>query len=155
MPPSLTAVKPDAPDAPAPEEFSGRRRRRGLKPGQKHAGSFQKGHDPRRHVDGPNPVKREFQEAIRDYTDAAIQVLANCMADGSAPWKERQAAAELVLAHGHGSPVNRVMHAQVGGSGQQASTLSLADLRSRASALLSAPEAETSYETTYEVVSDD
>ena len=87
-------------------------KRKGPPKGTRHSGSFSKGFDSRRHLEGPRVVKKAFQEAIREHTDTAIQVLSDCMEDTTAPWKERQAAAELTLNYGHGSPVNRVLHAQ-------------------------------------------
>ena len=90
-------------------------KRKGPPKGSRHAGSFSKGFDPRRHLEGPRVVKREFQEAIREHTDLAIEVLTTCMEDTSAPYKERQYAAELVLAHAHGKPVDRIAVQQMSG----------------------------------------
>jgi hypothetical protein len=115
------------------------RKRRGPKPGQRHSGQFKKGDDPRRWTDGPRipKVKRQFQEQVREMTDQALEVLAECLEDGNAPWRERRSAAELVLAHGHGAPVSRVLMAQVGSEGSGgASQLSLEQLRSKAQSLL-------------------
>lgn len=125
-----TAGQPDiAASADAAENVqpSGRRRR-GLKPGQRHSGQFQKGFDPRRYVEGPRVTKKAFQEAIREHTDKAIGVLVDTMQDADAPYKERRAAAELVLAHAEGLPVNRVLHAQAAPAGHDLTQLSNEEL---------------------------
>ena len=58
------------------------------------------------------------------------------MDDDSAAWKERQAAAELVLAHGHGQPVSRHLMAQMPSEGETGRSLGLEELRAKAQNLL-------------------
>tara|TARA_R110002072_G_scaffold296928_2_gene469276 strand:- start:377 stop:853 length:477 start_codon:yes stop_codon:yes gene_type:complete len=98
-------------------------------PGTRHAGSFRFGHDPRRNLTGPkpSPIRQDFQSKIREHTDLAINALVDCIGDVSAGWRERRAAAELVLNHGHGTPVSRVLMAQgeTGGDARQLSTRKL------------------------------
>ena len=89
------------------------RKKPGPKPGTRHAGMFQKGHDPRR-LEAPR-VKRDFQALVKDHADEALQCLLDCVRDDRAPWKERRAASELLIAHAVGTPVNRIVQAQVGG----------------------------------------
>jgi hypothetical protein len=104
------------------------RGRPGPKPGQKHAGQFKKGFDERRWVEGPTKVKREFRVAIQDSAEQAVAVLDEILCDPSAPVKERRQAAELVLAHAHGMPVNRVLHAQTGHGSQRPENLDMDQL---------------------------
>lgn len=112
------------------------KKRRGPPKGTVHAGTFKKGFDPRRHIEGPRVVKKEFQAAIKEHTDKAIEVLVSCMDDDGAAWKERQAAAELVLAHGHGQPVSRHLMSQLPSEGHTGRSMGLDELRARAQNLL-------------------
>ena len=91
----------------------------GLKPGQRHSGQFKKGHDPRRHLEGPRSgvTKRSFQELVRAETERAIDFLRDALNDPDAPYSERYKAAELLLAHGHGKPVDRQVVATMEGGG--------------------------------------
>jgi hypothetical protein len=98
------------------------RKRPGLKPGQKHSGQFQKGNDPRRHMNGPykSTAARDFKDQVAVHAEDALQVLAGVMMDAGAPVKERTGCAELILAHAHGRPVDRVAHAMISdGNGNQ------------------------------------
>ena len=92
----------------------GERLKPGPKPGQRHSGQFQGGPDSRRWLHGPRSptVTKDFQSKVKEHTDVAIKALADCVNDTSATWRERQAAAELLLAHGHGKPVDRVLMSQ-------------------------------------------
>ena len=88
------------------------KKKRGPKPGTKHKGMFVKG-DPRisppKKGDFQRPgIKKEFMALMRGHTDRAVQCLLDCMDDEKAPWREKIAAAELTLAHGHGRPVDRL-----------------------------------------------
>jgi len=144
---SLSALTPD------PSAWAGERRKKpGPKPGSRHDGMFKPGFDERRSMGNNSPlIKKQFHEAIADEIEPAIQLLRECIADPKAPYKERRAAAELVLAHAVGTPVNRVVHAQVGDSvGGSATSMSLEELRKKAAFLLS-----DDLETTYEELSDD
>ena len=87
------------------------KKRRGLKPGQRHEGQFKKGFDERRMA--PR-VKRDFQALVKDHADDALQCLLTCVNDEKAPWKERRAASELIIAHAVGTPVNRILQATAG-----------------------------------------
>jgi hypothetical protein len=94
------------------------KRRAGLKPGQKHSGSFKPGHDPRRNLLGPRMSKEKvsFMEACREMTENALSVLAEAMNDGNAAWRDRTSAAALLLEHGHGKPVDRIAVANLSGN---------------------------------------
>ena len=115
-------------------------RGRRAKPGPKgpHSGQFKGGPDPRRHVTGPRSptIKKTFQQAIGAHVEDAVQVLADCINDTKASYKERQCAAELVLAHAVGSPVNRVMLNQVGTGGTTSGSVDINQLRHQAAELL-------------------
>jgi hypothetical protein len=94
------------------------KRRVGLKPGQKHSGSFKPGHDPRRNLLGPrmSEKKRTFMEACRELTPNALSVLEEAMNDPQAAWRDRMTAAALLIEHGHGKPVDRQVIASLDGS---------------------------------------
>tara|TARA_R110002012_G_scaffold168491_1_gene332017 strand:+ start:388 stop:753 length:366 start_codon:yes stop_codon:yes gene_type:complete len=105
----------------------------GLKKGQVHSGSFKKGADPRRHVGGPwAKEKQSFQAMCQGYTDDALQTLSEAVTSDSVGWKDRLAAAELLLSHAHGSPVSRLQVAQMDagniGTGSDPAKLSNAQL---------------------------
>lgn len=93
-------------------------RRRGLKPGQTHSGSFKKGHDPRRNLNGPRMTKarRDFMEMCKDHSDEALGVLIQAMQDESASWRDRMSAANTLIEHAHGRPVSRKEIASMGGN---------------------------------------
>ncbi len=117
---SVNAVMSDArPSKPV-------RRKPGPKPGSRHNGMFAGGFDERRWLLGPQSptVKKDFQSKVREMTDDALQVLQDCLSDSEASWKEKQAAVELILSHGHGLPVNRGLMAQTDESGQDAQHMS-------------------------------
>ena len=94
------------------------KRRAGLKPGQKHSGSFKPGHDARRNLLGPRMSKEKvsFMSACREKTENALSVLDECMNDGNASWRDRTSAAALLLEHGHGKPVDRIAVANLNGN---------------------------------------
>ena len=104
----------------------------GPKPGNPHSGQFRKGDDPRRHIGSPwAKQKQSFQELCKGFSLEAVQVLGQTVTDESASLKERIAAAELIIAHGFGRPVDRVQVAQIDGTTHQApENYSLEDLRS-------------------------
>ena len=112
------------------------RRKPGCRPGQKHAGQFKAGFDERRHLEGPTKVKMEFRVAIAESAEQAVRVLDQILADDTAPTRERRAAAELVLSHAVGLPVNRVVMATVDSGGTPAQAMSLDQLMSQAQRLL-------------------
>ena len=111
-------------------------------PKKRHSGMFSGGPDPRRWTQGPRSpvVKKSFQEAVQAHSDTAIQILAECMEDNQAAWRERRAAAELVLAHAVGAPVSRILMASAGSNGSDAKQLDSISLLARANQLLNAPE---------------
>jgi hypothetical protein len=124
------------PDPSVPAEITIKRKRG---PKSRHSGMFSGGPDSRRHVTGPYApaVKKSFQQAIGEHVETAVAVLTACMEDNQAPWKERQAAACLVLAHAVGSPVSRVQLQEVSSTGSDSSTVDIQALRQRANQLLS------------------
>lgn len=90
----------------------------GPAPGTRHAGTFKSGHDPRRHMTGPykRVTKKSFQELVRAHTEEAVNFLVNALHDEDTPASERYKAAELLLAHGHGKPVDRQVVATMEGT---------------------------------------
>lgn len=60
-------------------------------------------------------ARRDLAEAARDYTDAALQVLRDVMADAATPPGARIAAAVAILDRGHGKPRQAVELAGDGG----------------------------------------
>lgn len=105
----------------------------GLKPGQRHSGSFSRGHDPRRHLEGPRPHahKKHFKEKIRELEDGALSLLESCITDPGAPYRERRAAAELVLGYSQGSVVSRVLQADLGSQGLITDSMGIDDIAQR------------------------
>jgi hypothetical protein len=90
-------------------------KRRGVKRGTKHAGSFQPGYDPRRYS-GPTDrsrIRRQVEDMAQDHAETAVRFLADTINDEAAPFKERRASAELLLSYAYGSPVARSVHAIV------------------------------------------
>ena len=94
------------------------KRRAGLKPGQTHSGSFKPGFDSRRNLLGPrmSEKKKSFMQACREMTDNALSVLVDAMNDESASWRDRMAAAALLIEHGHGKPVDKQIIANLDGN---------------------------------------
>jgi len=95
-----------------PSAWERRGAKPGPKPGQPHSGQFQPGFDKRRMG---ATVKRDFQALVREHADEALQCLMDCVQDEKASWKERRAASELIIAHAVGTPVSRVLQANVTG----------------------------------------
>ena len=108
------------------------KKRPGLRPGQRHNGQF-KSIDSRRCTTGPRTkaVTREFKQKIRDLEDGALTLLEECITNINAPYRERRAAAELVLAHSQGLPVSRVLMAEVDAPGGLLDSLSMDDIHQR------------------------
>ncbi len=109
----------------------GGKKRPGLKPGQKHSGSF-RSVDSRRCTTGPrsSTAKKAFKQKIREMEDGALSFLEYCISDPDAPVRERRAAAELVLAHSQGLPVSRILMAEVD-SGAVLDGLGMDDIHKR------------------------
>jgi hypothetical protein len=61
-------------------------------------------------------TKKSFQELVRAHTEEAVEFLVNALHDEGTPASERYKAAELLLAHGHGKPVDRQVVATMEGS---------------------------------------
>jgi hypothetical protein len=59
-------------------------------------------------------VKRDFQNLVKDHAEEALECLLQCVRDPQAPYKERRAASELIIAHAVGTPVSRILQAQAG-----------------------------------------
>ena len=91
------------------------RKKPGPKPGSRHAGMFQPGEDPRRNKGGKvSEARKNLQSLAQEQTQAAVETLTAIMGNADEPTKERRAAAETLLAHGHGTPVSRVLMADMG-----------------------------------------
>ncbi len=143
--PADSGLQPD----PHPEEASPRKKP-GPRPGTRHAGMFKPGYDERRMA--PR-VKRDFQALVKDHAEEAAEVLLECIRDEGAPWKERRASAELLIAHAVGTPVSRVLHAQTNGlpaGGLEAA--SPQQLLQWVQGIHNEKEAENALETTYEEI---
>ena len=99
-----------------PAENRPRRGRRGLKPGQKHSGSFKAGFDERRFVPSEARVKirKTVEELCKQHAEDAVAYLAGLVNDPNAPEKERRAASSELLDRAFGRPVDRVAIANVG-----------------------------------------
>ena len=118
-------------------EIMPRKGRRGLKPGQKHSGSFKKGYDSRRSVGGGHdPVKLEFNARAREIGADALEYLEELILDQDASHRDRKSAAELVISHAVGLPVSRVLMATADTSGGNAQALTKEQLDQRVLALL-------------------
>lgn len=120
-------------------------KRRGLKPGQTNSGSFQKGDGRARGSTPPIEAKfrKDLQELCRAHTLTAVDLLVDTINDDEGPLKLRLLAVEMLLANGHGKPVDRIQLATVntdlGGSGISVSKLSndaLANLISQAQGIV-------------------
>lgn len=82
------------------------KKRPGLKPGQRHAGSFKKGVDPRRRgylYDG-----KTFAAMAREEAPQCLALWVRAVADESAPWPVRLRASELIVERAHGKAVSFV-----------------------------------------------
>jgi hypothetical protein len=112
----------------------------GPKIGSTHSGMFKKGYDPNRHVGSPwGKEKQSFQAKCQAYTEDALATLAEAINSPKVGWKDKLAATDLLLAHGHGKPVDRVQIAQLDGSGSTGPSLDIEMLRRKVSTLLEDP----------------
>ena len=90
--------------------------------GQKHAGHFKKGHDPRRHVTGPYMQKKRIsiEMVCQEKAEKALETLMKVIEDDDAQDKDMVNAANSLLDRAFGKSVDRVQVAQIkdgGGSG--------------------------------------
>lgn len=78
---------------------------RGLKPGQKHSGSFRSGHDPRR----PQATKlydgMTISQMARTRGPECLELWSSAMRDERNPWPVRLRASELIMDRGYGKAV--------------------------------------------------
>ena len=105
---------------PLPDSVQAGPRKKGLKPGQIHSGSFKKGYDPRRNVLGAwrNRLAIKQLEALAiEHAEDAIATLASQMNDKSAADNDRARAATALLDRAFGRPVDRVAIKQLGDTG--------------------------------------
>lgn len=100
----------------------------GPDPGTHHAGTFKPGKDKRRHMGGRSRYKQGIESLCRIHTEKNITVLLGIIEDDDKPTSERIRAIELMLAHGHGKPVDRVAIAQLGSDAQAPSEMTTAQL---------------------------
>ena len=94
---------------------------------QTNAGWFKKGEDSRRWTQGPRP-RKSFEDMVREHTETALNALVECVEDKGAHWRERREAPLALLAHGHGTPVQRHLLAEVNASNSKPESLGLNDL---------------------------
>jgi hypothetical protein len=81
-------------------------RRNGLKPGQKHSGSFRTGYDPRR-VGGYKAVDgMTIAQMARQRGPKCIELWERAMDDEQIPWPVRLRASELMMDRGFGKAVS-------------------------------------------------
>ena len=59
-------------------------------------------------------ARKDLQSLAQEKTQDAVDVLVEIMGNADEPTKERRAAAEVLLAHGHGLPVGRHIVADMG-----------------------------------------
>ena len=83
-------------------------RRRGLKPGQRHSGSFQKGFDPKRR--GPEYLYdgMSFSQIARLEAPKCIELWIKCVNDDAVPWAMRLRASELITDRAYGKAVSTI-----------------------------------------------
>lgn len=81
---------------------------RGLRPGQKHSGSFRKGDDPRRPQGQRLYDGMTVAQIARLHGPECIELWLKAMGDEKAPWNARIRAAELVMERGHGKAISVV-----------------------------------------------
>jgi hypothetical protein len=80
--------------------------RRGLRPGQKHSGSFRKGDDPRRLGGAKVFDGMTLAQIARKHTPECVALLVRAMHSEAVPWPTRIQAANSLLDRGHGKPVS-------------------------------------------------
>ena len=83
-------------------------KRPGLKKGQKHSGSFRKGHDPRRMSVKKYADGQTFRQLCQERSGEALELLIGIMQDEAEDKKTRMAAAIHVLDRGYGKPISGV-----------------------------------------------
>jgi len=109
----------------------------GLKPGQKHAGSFAVGYDPRRGVNGSSPARRNLLEEVSQaaalHVADGIVFLAETFRDVEQPMKFRIQAVSELLSRGVETPVSMQIHKQIVESAGGKSPLDIAQAASTAS----------------------
>lgn len=82
------------------------RRRPGLKPGQKHSGSFRRGDDPRRAGGMKLYDGMTLAQIARLHGPRCIELWVKAMQDESVPWATRIRASELIIERGHGKAIS-------------------------------------------------
>jgi hypothetical protein len=82
------------------------KKRPGLKPGQRHTGSFQKGVDPRRR--GYVHDGKTFAAMAREEAPQCLALWVRAVADEAAPWPVRLRASELIVERAHGKAVSLI-----------------------------------------------
>ena len=112
--------------------------RPGCKPGQVHSGSFVPG-DPRINREGARKSERRrtFEEECRALSPKAINVLEQAMESEDIAWKDRLAAAELMIIYGHGRAVDRIAIQTLGQGAGAADQLAKEVLEQKVRALIS------------------
>jgi hypothetical protein len=89
-------------------------KRRGVKVGTVHSGSFKKGYDPRRSVPAERRnLLQEVSIAASGHATDAIEFLAKVYANGEEEMKFRLQAASMLLDRGVGSAVSMQVHRQI------------------------------------------
>jgi hypothetical protein len=120
---------------------------RGPLRGSRPNGCFTGGEDPRRykHDVERRKARMTIEELAKQYTTEAFNKLAELMQSDNP--KLSMEAATQILDRGHGKSVDRIAIAQVGGQeGTSGASLSLDDLRARASRLLDETPTDIEYD---------
>ncbi len=53
-------------------------------------------------------LSKEFLTLVRENSEQAVEVVVRCMNDEQASWRDRTAAAGLIISYAHGKPVDRL-----------------------------------------------
>lgn len=128
-----------------PPEAQGRR---GLWQGHpNNNGSFKRGHDPRRHMNGPIDGQRQksIEALASEHAQLAVGALVDVLSDEDQPAMARVQAAEKLLDRGYGKTVDRLAIAQVSESGKPVGTLTRDELMQKLSARYSNESDQESY----------
>lgn len=94
----------------------------GPKKGQRHSGQFRAGHDGRRHTGGRMPNhKRDFTDLARSYSEEAMRFMHRCVTEFDGDYENvsmetRLKAANYIVEHAHGKPVDQIQIRQLDSS---------------------------------------
>ena len=114
---------------------------RGCKPGQKHAGHFSKGFDPRRNLKGQYLLRERatVEDKFRQHSQEALDALLSVLKDSESPAKDVVNAANSLLDRAYGKAVDRVQVATLGNDGGNTASLTRDELMARLTQQYTAP----------------